>query len=44
MELILSETSLNATDCDFEQKQSIIGSIFPEKFQFDGEKVQTILF
>ena len=29
------------TDSDFKEKQKIIGSIFPEKLQFDGEKVRT---
>ena len=29
------------TDCDFKEKQKIIGSIFPEKLQFDGKKVRT---
>ena len=29
------------TDCDFKEKQKIIGSIFPEKLQFDGNKVRT---
>jgi DNA invertase Pin-like site-specific DNA recombinase len=32
------------TDCDFKEKQKIIGSIFPEKLQFDGKKVRTAFF
>tara|TARA_X000000950_G_scaffold254988_1_gene319224 strand:+ start:466 stop:699 length:234 start_codon:yes stop_codon:yes gene_type:complete len=28
----------------FEEKQTTIGSIFPEKLQFDGKKVQTAFF
>ena len=31
-------------DCGFEEKQTIIGSIFPEKLQFDGKKVRTAFF
>ena len=31
-------------DCDFKEKQTIIGSIFPEKLQFDGKKVRTAFF
>ena len=29
---------------DFKEKQKIIGSIFPEKLQFDGKKVRTAFF
>ena len=32
------------TDWDFKEKQKIIGSIFPEKLQFDGKKVRTAFF
>ena len=32
------------TDLDFKEKQKIIGSIFPEKLQFDGKKVRTAFF
>ena len=32
------------TDQGFEEKQTIIGSIFPEKLQFDGKKVRTAFF
>ena len=32
------------TDCDFKEKQKIIGSMFPEKLQFDGKKVRTAFF
>ena len=32
------------TDWDFEEKQTIICSIFPEKLQFDGKKVRTAFF
>ena len=28
-------------DSDIEQKRLLIGSIFPEKFQFDNKKVRT---
>ena len=28
----------------FKEKQKIIGSIFPEKLQFDGKKVRTAFF
>ena len=30
------------TDCDFKEKQKIIGSIFPEKLQFDGKKFEPL--
>ena len=32
------------TDSEFKEKQKIIGSIFPEKLQFDGKKVRTAFF
>ena len=32
------------TDLCFEEKQTIIGSRFPEKLQFDGKKVRTAFF
>ena len=32
------------TDCDFKEKQKNIGSIIPEKLQFDGKKVRTDFF
>ena len=31
------------TDSDFKEKQKIIGSIFPEKLQFDGKKFEPLL-
>mgnify|MGYP001225913434 CR=1 FL=1 len=32
------------TDFGFEEKKTIIGSIFPEKLQFDGKKDRTAFF
>ena len=32
------------TDYGFEEKKTIIGSIFPEKLQYDGKKVRTAFF
>jgi len=31
------------TDFGFEEKQTIIGSIFPEKLQFDEKKLEPLL-
>ena len=32
------------TDCGFKEKQTIIGSIFPKKLQFDGKKFEPFFF
>ena len=37
----ITNLSERLTDSDFKEKQKIIGSKFPEKLQFDGNKVRT---